>query len=309
MTDKTAEGKTSNKKAKNKFVDFAEIKKAISITKILQHYGHLENLEQKGDDLKGKCPICKSSKSNPFKADTERNIWFCFVCKTGGNILDLVAKIEKTEIRQSAILISEWFDIDKKTDGKEKPKAEEPSEPKIKFGKNPPLKFAGLKNLDPEHSFFKQNNFSKEIVKYFEAGFFTGKGIMKNRVAIPIHDFDGVLVGYAGQKPIKSRVEYKFAENFRPDFEIYNIHKAKKIEEFKNELFIVKDCFDVWKLHEAGIKNAVALLADYPSPQQIKTLEEVLKEDTKIICVLKNNLLEKERWLDLATKFFIKISV
>jgi hypothetical protein len=51
------------------------------------------------------------------------------------------------------------------------------------------------------------------------------------------------------------------------------------------------------------------LLADYPSPQQIKTLEEVLKEDTKLICILKKNAAEKERWLDLATKFFIKISV
>ena len=84
--------------SKNNFIDFKALKQKITIEQILNHYNLLPTLTRKDDHLIGACPVCKSQ-SDTFKAHTEKNVWNCFANKgcTGGNILDLVMKIEGTD--------------------------------------------------------------------------------------------------------------------------------------------------------------------------------------------------------------------
>ncbi|MCP4925844.1 MAG: hypothetical protein GY916_07860, partial [Gammaproteobacteria bacterium] len=77
--------------------------------RILEHYGLIESLTETQQGYEGSCPICGS---DAFKANTEKNAWFCFgECKekeekNGGNLLDLVASIEGVSVKKAAVLIA-----------------------------------------------------------------------------------------------------------------------------------------------------------------------------------------------------------
>jgi DNA primase len=62
---------------------------------------------------------------------------------------------------------------------------------------NSPLDFE-LKHLDPDHPYLIDRGFSPETIQRFGLGY-CGKGLMRGRIAIPLHNSQGRLVGYAGR--------------------------------------------------------------------------------------------------------------
>lgn len=103
---------------KTAWIDFREVKQAVSIVDILQHYGLLDGLTRKGEDkLVGRCPIHKGKSTTAFQVSPKKNAWYCFGrCKGGGNQLEFVAKMEGTDIRGAALLISQWFHLDREAE-------------------------------------------------------------------------------------------------------------------------------------------------------------------------------------------------
>ena len=287
------------------FVVFSELKAQVSIKDVLAHYGLVQDMKERGDSLFGCCPIHKGTNPTQFKVNLSKNVYYCFgQCKAGGNILDFVANMEKVSIRESALLIADWFNIRSNGGGERaKPQGKSPeTEPKKKKG-NSPLKFSGLKSLETTHPFFIESGFSQELLKHFEAGYFSRKGLMKGRLAIPIHTPEGVLVAYAG-RALTQEPSFKFPPRFRPELELYNIHRQKGTNQ--DRLYIVQDPLDVWRLRQAGVNNAVALLNDEPSPEQIEILKSIFPTDGKILL-----LNEEEKALSalkpLAQQFFARL--
>jgi len=57
-------------------------------------------------------PIEGGQGSASFQITPSKDLWYCFKCQEGGNILDLVSKIEKCNIRTAGLKITEWFNFD-----------------------------------------------------------------------------------------------------------------------------------------------------------------------------------------------------
>ena len=101
----------------NKRLDYEAIKKAVSVYDVLtKHYDLAESFETiaEGQVYSGPCPICKSSEGVPFLIFTkeERSVWHCLAeCNAAGDVLDLVAKMESTDVHESAFLIATWFNL------------------------------------------------------------------------------------------------------------------------------------------------------------------------------------------------------
>ena len=77
---------------------------------VLSRYGLLTELKKSGSNLVGCCPIHKGTNPRQFSVDPERNIFNCFGnCKSGGNVLDFVAKMENIPVRNAALKLKEWF--------------------------------------------------------------------------------------------------------------------------------------------------------------------------------------------------------
>jgi len=302
------------KKSKN-WVDYREIKSGVTMEMVLGHYGLLADLKQSGKNLVGCCPIHKGTNPRQFSVNIEKNIFNCFGdCKSGGNVLDFVAKMEDIPIREAALLLQGWFlqgsgpaeppaskapeeklvRKEKKgnppaaADAKEEatPEKQEPLEedPII----NPPLTFQ-LKSLTPNHEFFIERGISKETVEHFGLGFCT-KGMMNGRIAIPIHNEQGQLVAYCGravtQEQIENEGKYKQPPNFVKTAVVYNLHRQPE----KADLFILVESFlSVFRLHQAGYPNTLALMGSVLSEAQEALIAGRLSAGGKVLLFFDND--------------------
>ena len=136
-------------------------------------------------------------------------------------------------------------------------------------GPNKPLKFR-LEKLERNHPYLAERGLTAETIIDFGVGF-CGKGMMADRIAIPIHNPEGYVVAYAGrwpgEPPDEDTEKYKLPPGFRKSLELYNIDRAIK-EPKDAPLVIVEGFFDCMKLHQHGCRKVVALMGSTLSTAQ-----------------------------------------
>jgi DNA primase len=288
----------------DQWVDFGALKQQVSMTEILEHYGLLDKLKPQkgGDELVGLCPF-HQEKRRSFHVSVLKNAWQCFGCKRHGNILDFVAHKEGVDVRQAALMIQGWFGV-----GDDKPVDTIPNvaETKTVFSEtpgqgvdekvpaNPPLTFE-LKNLDTKHPYLRERGLSKEAVEHFGLGY-CSRGLMKGRIAIPIHNERGELVAYAGRwpgEPPEDIENYLLPSHFRKSLVVFNLHRVGESAK-EMGLILVEGFFSVFRLWQAGCPNAVALMGSYLSGQQRELLVETLGSKGRVILLMDNDEAGKE---------------
>lgn len=297
---------TMTQTLKRPFVDFAGIKAAVSMQRILDYYDLTDSFTPSGaDSLRGCCPIHGGDNPKQFSISLSKNCWHCFSdCQEGGNVIDFVARMEDTTVHEAALLLNEWFHLDlerkpsrkgkarKESDAKSEvdsppdPSHEAPPSPasqpeQEKAEENRPLGFT-LKNLEVDHPYFAERGLTPETVEHFGLGF-CNRGTMAGRIAIPIHHSDGELVGYAGRwpgEPPEERPKYKLPKGFHKAAEVFNLHRA--MEEPEGPLVVVEGFFDCFALWQVGIHRAVALMGSHLSPIQERLLLEAIPRSGQI---------------------------
>jgi len=280
-------------------VDFGELKQQVSMANILEHYGLLDKLkaQKRGNELVGLCPF-HQEKRRSFHVSVGKNAWQCFGCKRHGNILDFVAHKEAVDIRQAALMIQGWFKVGATQPVETLLKVSEtkggfPEAPDLfderAIEENPPLTFE-LTNLDSKHPYLKERGLNKETVDYFGLGH-CSRGLMKGRIAIPIHNEHGELVAYAGRwpgDPPEDIEKYLLPPNFRKSLVVFNLHRIGESAS-DHELILVEGFFSVFQLWQAGFPNAVALMGSFQSEWQRELLVATLGSDGKVILLLDND--------------------
>jgi DNA primase len=271
-----------------KWIDFKALKERVHIRDVLTHYGLLDHLaEKKPGKLVGPCPLHGGKNGTSFHVDCEKNIWHCFSECGGGNVIDLVMKLEHVSIRDAGVKLCTWFDLGfdrptKRDEAKVPPSkksanvsqeknkgstADKPTEPTI----NPPL--GRELKLDHEHAYLWARGLTAPTVRTFGVGFCT-RGIMKNRIAIPIENDRGELVAYAGRavddELAREEGKYKLPAGFQKSHVVYNLSRVR--EHGREGLIVVEGFFDAMKVHQAGFPNVVALMGSQLSEPQTELL-------------------------------------
>ena len=296
--------------AKTKFVDFKAIKTAITMEQLLGHYHILDQFKRTGDSLNGPCPIHKGSNPTQFRVSTTKNIWNCFSdCEHGGNTLDFIAKMEKCSIHAAALKAIEWFNLDPEamaasddkaetTEPKASAPAPKPAARPVASPKaapesnvpNAPLKFR-LDKLERTHPYLtEQRGLTPETIVDFGIGF-CSKGMMADRIAIPIHNVKGEVVAYAGRfigAPPEGAPKYKLPPGFRKSQELFNLDRAVK-ESADQPLIIVEGFFDAMKLHQHGCRKVVALMGSTLSTAQEELIRQHTNSRSHVIVMLDEN--------------------
>jgi DNA primase len=107
--------------------------------------------------------------------------------------------------------------------------------------------------------------------------------MMKDRIAIPIHDENGQLVAYCGravtQEQIEKEGKYKLPANFVKSAVVYHLHRQKDTR----TLVLMESYLSVWWLYQAGIENAVALMGSKLSEEQEKLIVDTLGPKGQVI--------------------------
>jgi DNA primase len=284
----------TNKTNADNWIDFKELKQRVTMEMVLKHYGLWEKLKKSGSNLVSCCPIHKGSNSRQFSVDPEKNIFNCFGnCKSGGNVLDFVSKMEGISIREAGLFLKGRFlsqpikQDRKKSNTKvaeEAKKSDTTPLARQRHDKtvNPPLNFK-LKSLKTDHPFFAERKISPDTVEYFGLGLCT-RGILKNRIAIPIHNEKAELVAYCGRavddREIKKTGKYKLPKNFVKSAVVYNLHRQKKNE---STYILVESFLSVFHLHQHGLGNVLALMGSRLSKEQEELIIGYSAPNAKII--------------------------
>jgi DNA primase len=309
--------------AKTKFVDFRAVKAAITMEQLLAHYNILDQFKRTGDSLNGPCPIHKGSNPTQFRVSTTKNIWNCFSdCEHGGNTLDFICKMEKCSVHAAALKAIEWFNLDPEAMAAADNKAE-PAEPRkfIPAAKptarpaaapkaapesnipNPALKFR-LDKLERSHPYLtEQRGLAPETIIDFGIGY-CAKGMMADRIAIPIHNAKGEVVAYAGRfvgEPPEGAPKYKLPPGFRKSQELYNIDRAIK-QPAEMSLIIVEGFFDAMKLYQHGCYKVVALMGSTLSSAQEELIRQHTNSHSHVIVMLDENEAGKAGREDIACR-------
>ena len=311
--------------AKTAFVDFKAVKAAITMEQVLEHYGLMDKFKRGTDSLNGPCPIHKSSNPTQFRVSLSKNIWNCFSeCKHGGNVLDFIAEMENVSIHAAALKAIAWFNLDPEamaanSDKGESGEAERPvpapkaaakpaASPKPapapeKSAPNTPLKFR-LDKLERSHPYLlEQRGLTPETIVDFGIGF-CSKGMMADRIAIPIHNVKGEVVAYAGRfpgEPGEDTPKYKLPQGFRKSQELFNIDRAIK-EPANMPLVIVEGFFDAMKLHQHGCRKVVALMGSTLSAAQEELIRQHTNSQSHVIVMLDENEAGKAGREDIACR-------
>ena len=288
---------------KSSFVDFKAVKAAITMEQLLKHYDLLDRFKRSGDSLSGPCPIHKGENPTQFRVSISKNIWNCFSkCKHGGNTLDFIARMENITIHAAALHAIEWFNLDPASMSAESKVPEdrptqtsktetrsgekESASPAQSSGPNKPLKFR-LEKLEREHPYLATRGLSPDTITTFDIGYCI-KGMMAERIAIPIRNSEGAVVAYAGRfpgEPEGDTAKYKLPPGFRKSLELFNLDRAIK-EPADKPLIIVEGFFGCMKLHQHGCRKVVALMGSVLSGAQEDLLKKYTDRKSRIILML-----------------------
>ncbi|HEX5399054.1 MAG TPA: CHC2 zinc finger domain-containing protein [Verrucomicrobiae bacterium] len=280
------------------WIDFKELRSKLDFERVLQHYG--VEVKRKGNQHHGFCPLPnhQGKKNSPsFSANLERGIFQCFGCSGKGNVLEFAALMEKADPKDGNALHRIAAELQRQFcpelgDATETPKtpAKKLEQPKsnLPVVVNPPLGFT-LKDLDAGHPYLLGRGFTPETIERFGLGF-CSRGLLKDRVAIPLHDGSGTLVGYAGRvvddKLItKDNPRYRFPGDreregklieFRKSLLLYN---GFRIQGPVDDLIVVESFTSVWWLVQNGLPNVVGTMGSDCSEEQAELIVSLVKPD------------------------------
>jgi len=188
----------------------------------------------------------------------------------GGNVLDLVAWLERCSIRDAALRLQDGW-CGWRTGMKV---CEQQLASKGSFGSGcpdrlPPLTFSLRLRW---HPYLEQRAVHPPTAAWFGIGYYAGSGFLRHRVVFPIHDSEGQLVAYAGRSIDGSEPRYLFPPNFRKSQVVFNLHRA--VGEAARWAIVVEGFFDCLRVHQAGFHNVVALMGASLSEVQEQLLLE-----------------------------------
>lgn len=270
-----------------------EIKNNNDIVDVISQYVHLK---RSGRNYFGLCPF-HNEKSPSFAVSPDKQIFHCFGCGVGGNVIHFISKIEGINFRESIELLAERANIvlpklenvgDNKTQelkekiyqiNKEtayfyhenlyKPTAKMAQE----YVKKRKLNNSTLKefligysgNFNELYNFLKSKGFSDEailasdLVNKNERGQYIDR--FRHRLMFPIQDVRGRIIAFGGRVLDDSKPKYiNSPENlvYIKGRHLFGLYNAKKHDTKK--ILIVEGYMDVISLHQRGITNVVASL-------------------------------------------------
>jgi DNA primase len=275
------------------WIDFKELRILLRFSEVLAHYN--VQLNVKGERATGFCPLPSHEgrrRSPSFSVSLKRGIFQCFGCRAKGNVLDFCCRMEgfnpdnPQELRKAALKIRDIFLPGGVSSRPGEPKRESPQ-----TIINPELDF-NLRTLDPGHPYLKERGFTDDTIQHFGLGY-CNRGMLKGRIAIPLHNPQGKLVGYAGRltkdEDVNERTpKYLFPGErekdgvkleFRKSLLLYNAHR---ITAPVDHLFVVEGFPATWWLWQAKFRNTVALMGASCSEEQAKLIVDLVKPDGKV---------------------------
>ena len=267
-----------------------EIRNSNDIVDIISQY---VILKRSGRNFFGLCPFHKE-KTPSFSVSPDKQIFHCFGCGAGGNVIHFISKIENVDFKESLEILADRAGIklptlennvdSKRLELKEKvyeinklvamyyhetlykPQAK-PAQEYVKKRKldNKALKefcIGYAENANVLYKLLKEKGFTEEEILASDLVIKKGNNYVdrfKNRLIFPIQDIRNRFIAFGGRVLDNSLPTYiNSPENivYSKARNLYGLNVAKNTKTRK--LIIVEGYMDTVSLHQRGIDNVVA---------------------------------------------------
>ena len=269
-----------------------EIEQRANIVDVVSQY---VRLKKKGKNYFGLCPF-HSEKTPSFSVSPEKNIYHCFGCGKGGNVINFVMEHEKLSfvdaVKQLANQYGIKLDWQNKKAGSTNQIIYDLHEKAKEIYRNA-LKSKAGKQV---HQYLEKRDFNKKVIDQFLIGFAPdeweslhkeikkeniaeniliksglfikrkkGSGVydrFRNRIMFPIRNLSGKVIGFGG-RAMDSEDNAKYLNS--PETPIYNkrnilygLYITNEHIRKQEEAIIVEGYTDLIRLYTAGFRNVVA---------------------------------------------------
>ena len=278
-----------------------EVRQSNDIVDVISQYVHLK---RSGRNFFGLCPF-HNEKSPSFSVSPDKQIFHCFGCGVGGNVITFVSQIEGLNFVETVQMLAERANIQLPTLQNNGDTQREILKDKV-YKVNEFTAEYYHQNLYKQQAkmaqeYVKKRQLTNETLKSFRIGF-SGKfdelyqelkkqgfqeqeilesGLVnknergqyidryRNRLMFPICDARGRVIAFGGRVLDDSKPKYiNSPENvvYSKGRHLFGLNVAKKGDTKK--LLIVEGYMDVISLHQRGITNVVAPLGTALTEQQ-----------------------------------------
>lgn len=290
--------------------DIKAIRQQADIVDVMSRY---ITLEKKGKDYKAICPF-HDDHDPSLSISTDKQIFKCFVCGTGGNVFTFVQKIENISFLEAVCKVAELIHY---------PLHMDTSQFQPKVDQNQPLydcvqsyiRFLTYE-LQSEKGesvkrYLSQRKINEDIIKRFEIGYapessrsvkylkakgfneqiLTDTGLIRthdldtyavfdNRLMIPIHDENGNPVGFTARrlnedKDVAKYINTSETKIYHKGHLIFNYHRAKEFAKKNKRCILVEGAMDVIAFEKADIHESIACLGTACTKEQITLLKRL----------------------------------
>ena len=280
-----------------------EINNKVKLSDFISQY---VQLTERGNSFVGKCPF-HNENTPSFNVNNEKALFYCFGCKTGGNIINFITKHNNLSFKEAIDHLSKYSGIRFLLNSN---KTSENSEETIlnnilmesnRFFQN------YLRKNRAAYEYIRSREVSDKVIECFNIGycpderilvkFLESKGFkieqikktdlliknknnqyfgrFRNRITFPIFNFTNKIVGFGGRSIQNSKIKYiNSQENpiFKKSQILFGLLQNLEHIRSKKEIILVEGYMDVIKLHESDIKYAVSSLGTTLSEAQTKKM-------------------------------------
>ena len=290
--------------------DIKAIRQQADIVDVMSRY---ITLEKKGKDYKAICPF-HDDHDPSLSISTDKQIFKCFVCGTGGNVFTFVQKIENISFLEAVCKVAELIHY---------PLHMDTSQFQPKVDENQPLydcvqsyiRFLTYElqseNGESVKRYLSQRKINEDIIKRFGIGYapessrsvkylkakgfneqiLTDTGLIRthdldtyavfdNRLMIPIHDENGNPVGFTARRLTEDKDVAKYINTsetkiYHKGHLIFNYHRAKEFAKKNKRCILVEGAMDVIAFEKADIHESIACLGTACTKEQITLLKRL----------------------------------
>ncbi len=282
----------------------------INILDVISQY---VKLRKTGKDFIGICPFHKE-KSPSFTVSIQKQMFYCFGCHEGGNVINFLMKYENLNFNEAIENLAQQYGIEINNKGTSKRSTSYDALAKLAefYHKNlkkskQAIDYLLGRGIDEEtieefmigfcdgqrynlKHFLKDSGISNDI--YFSTGIIRTKDgefydMFQGRITIPILDVNKKVIGFGGRAIEKDRIP-KYINSpessiFSKRFSLFGIDKTKKYITDNNEVFIVEGYFDCISLYKHGLKNVVSTLGTSVTESQLSKLRNYSENITLML--------------------------
>ena len=270
-------------------------------------------LKKTGANYKACCPF-HQEKTASFVVSPHKQIFHCFGCGVGGNVIGFLMQYEKMEFPDAAEMLAKRLSI--RIERTERnPQQESLADKLYKINAYAHWFFQDhYKKSKPIKEYTQGRKLSEDVIKEFELGyapdsfddlpqFLASKrvptnlseqlGLIKrgkkqghyaffrNRLIFPIRNHKGKIIGFGGRALGNDDAKYINSSEspiYNKGQELYGLHNARKEISKKEQVIVVEGYIDVMACYQLEIPNSVAPLGTSLTENQISLLKRYAKE-------------------------------